>query len=893
MKKLRSKHCSRKRTRFPSIWSQTPARSPLHRTPSLRPSAWLRQQQPPSGSPTNVPSFINGTSAMTVNGSTFVSCTGVPQAITFAPLANAPLSVGSLNLSATASSGLPVSFASTTPGVCSVAGNAAMLANAGTCSITATQAGNPTYAAATPVTRSFTVTSTNAQTISFGALGNVASGTAPFSIGATASSGLPVSFASTTLSVCTVAASSVTILAPGTCSITASQAGNGTWAAAAAVMRSFSVVVVSGQATCSTASANAVFVRAEGTTEQVADTTISCTGGNSLPVTLTVYLSPSVNITSATIGAGGVSEAVAGLNATSTTLAPNAVNGVVSGNSVTFTGVPTTMGAFTLTLTNIKIDASTITTSNGIPTGVSETIFVSGAGVTPAVVAPQGAVAYVANGLVGVGASGAASYPVCLAITAANPSFSVQFGEGYADAFKVQGSASANSTLGSWFANHTETGYGVTAGTASNTATSGTRVKIIFNNVPANAVLYVPVSATSNGGTMTLTSSEAGVFSAVSASAAPGAPAGTAAIAGAGGSATVVYEATAVSSTAASYSVPVYLVAGAGAITVPASGITATVSFAPIGAAANVPNFVNGSSTVTVNGSTFAACGSSSASQTISFAPLSNTPASSGTVTLTATATSGLPVSFTSTTPGVCTVAGNVVTLAAVGTCSITASQAGDSNYAAAPPVTRSFVAGSTNAQTISFGPLVNTASGAAPFTVSATASSGLAVSFASTTQGVCTVSGATVTLVAAGTCSIMASQPGNSNYLAATPVTQSFSVINATSPATCSSATSNAVFVRAEGTNEQVADTTINCTGGNGLPVSMTVYMSPAVNITSASVGAGANAKSEALAGLNNTSTTFAGAPVNGVVSGNSVTFTNVPTAAGAFTLTITNIRT
>jgi len=72
---------------------------------------------------------------------------------------------------------------------------------------------------------------------------------------------------------------------------------------------------------------------------------------------------------------------------------------------------------------------------------------------------------------------------------------------------------------------------------------------------------------------------------------------------------------------------------------------------------------------------------------------------------------------------------------------------------------------------------------GAAPFAVSATASSGLTVSFSSSTPSVCTVAGSTVTAVGVGTCSITASQAGNVNYSAATPVTQS-SIIASGSPA-------------------------------------------------------------------------------------------------------------
>jgi uncharacterized protein (TIGR03437 family) len=80
-------------------------------------------------------------------------------------------------------------------------------------------------------------------------------------------------------------------------------------------------------------------------------------------------------------------------------------------------------------------------------------------------------------------------------------------------------------------------------------------------------------------------------------------------------------------------------------------------------------------------------------------------------------------------------------------------------------------------AQTIAFGALSNVIFPAAPFTIGATASSGLPVTFTATTTSVCTVSGSTVMIVGLGTCSITASQAGNATYMAATPVTQSFIV--------------------------------------------------------------------------------------------------------------------
>jgi hypothetical protein len=60
-------------------------------------------------------------------------------------------------------------------------------------------------------------------------------------------------------------------------------------------------------------------------------------------------------------------------------------------------------------------------------------------------------------------------------------------------------------------------------------------------------------------------------------------------------------------------------------------------------------------------------------------------------VTLAATASSALAVSFASTTPAICTVSGTQLTLLALGTCSVVANQAGNATYEAAPPVTRSF----------------------------------------------------------------------------------------------------------------------------------------------------------------------------------------------------------
>ena len=165
--------------------------------------------------------------------------------------------------------------------------------------------------------------------------------------------------------------------------------------------------------------------------------------------------------------------------------------------------------------------------------------------------------------------------------------------------------------------------------------------------------------------------------------------------------------------------------------------------------------------------------------QTISFNPLPDKLVSDPPFTVSATASSGLPVSFVTRTATICTVNGNTVTLLSTGTCTLQAAQAGNTSFNPASPVVQSFAVKSTQKgdQTITFGQPTARQLGDLPFGLSASASSGLAVSFTSNTPGVCTVTGNIVTLIASGTCSITATQDGNDQINPASPVTQSFTV--------------------------------------------------------------------------------------------------------------------
>jgi sugar lactone lactonase YvrE len=160
------------------------------------------------------------------------------------------------------------------------------------------------------------------------------------------------------------------------------------------------------------------------------------------------------------------------------------------------------------------------------------------------------------------------------------------------------------------------------------------------------------------------------------------------------------------------------------------------------------------------------------AAQSIAFAALANRTYGDPDFTVSATASSGLPVSFAAS--GNCTVGGTTVHITGAGSCTITASQPGGGGYPAATSVSRTFAIAKAG-QTISFAALGGKRVGAPDFTVRASASSGLAVTFSA--RGRCTVSGARVHLTGAGSCTITASQVGNANWNAAPSVSRTFSI--------------------------------------------------------------------------------------------------------------------
>ncbi|GLC23682.1 MBG domain-containing protein [Roseisolibacter agri] len=197
-----------------------------------------------------------------------------------------------------------------------------------------------------------------------------------------------------------------------------------------------------------------------------------------------------------------------------------------------------------------------------------------------------------------------------------------------------------------------------------------------------------------------------------------------------------------------------------------------------------------------------------------------------GTTTLKATLTSGSPAtgvngktitfrlngnsvgSATTNVSGVATLTGvsltgiNAGSYAAGTNTGVAASFVGDASYTASSGGA-TLTVGKAD-QTITFGALAGKSFGDAAFTVSATASSGLAVSFSVGSTDKCTISGSTVTITGAGSCTVTASQAGNTNYNAAASVPQSFSI--AKKAATISLSALNATY---DGTAKAAVATT------------------------------------------------------------------------------------
>jgi peptidoglycan/xylan/chitin deacetylase (PgdA/CDA1 family) len=169
--------------------------------------------------------------------------------------------------------------------------------------------------------------------------------------------------------------------------------------------------------------------------------------------------------------------------------------------------------------------------------------------------------------------------------------------------------------------------------------------------------------------------------------------------------------------------------------------------------------------------------------QTIAITSTTN-PVVGGSYTVVATASSGLPVSLSidsSSKAGACSLNGATVSFTGGGACVIDANEAGNAAYDVATQVQQALTV-SLQGQTIKFTSTapINPPLGATPYTVTASATSNLPVTFSvdsSSTVGACSVSGALVTFTDAGACVIDANQAGNGTYSPAPTMQQPITV--------------------------------------------------------------------------------------------------------------------
>jgi hypothetical protein len=366
-----------------------------------------------------------------------------------------------------------------------------------------------------------------------------------------------------------------------------------------------------GQSTCAQTSTTNI-IRAEGTTEQVAPINITCTGtGVAGTASLQVFLSPALPVTSkVTSTTTGATEAVAVVGATT-------VQGTVSGSTINFSGIAIPAGTFTITISNVRVNASSLTVGSGVPPAISATSFISGSAgsIVPAALGAV-QVAFAQNGLGTVSlfkdfpaatAGPNSGFVVCRAFSpvasAANSLiFTVRVNENFASAFKAVGSNVAPVAPGEVST--------VAVGT-SNAVLTGTRLTLSLGNIPTGVTLYVPtdlISSATGGGKIRLTNAAAGaVFAAVT-------PSTATAVAAAGNYASVSGTATFEvinddQNTLDRYDIPVYAVSTINGPTASATAITAGVSFAPTGSTV-IPNFV-ASSAAPLVGPAFSACSTS------------------------------------------------------------------------------------------------------------------------------------------------------------------------------------------------------------------------------------------------------------------------------------------
>ncbi len=791
----------------------------------------------PSATPT-APTFSSaGNTTFTVgtNGSFNVTATGVPSAITFV------LQTGSL----------PSGVAMTAGGV--LTGTPAA----------ATLGAYPVVFAASNTTgttiQSFTLSvAGTAQSITFTGPSTQTFGSAPVALTATATSALTVTF--TTIpaisTVCAISGSDVILQAAGTCTLAADQSGNTTFAAAPQVIQTFAI----NPANQAALTANA----ASGTLTYLGTTTLSTTGGSGTgTVTFAVTTNPgNCMISGVTLTAIGIGSCVV----TATQAADSQYNSTTATVSITINqAAQATLTANAASTTLTYLDTTSLSTTGGSGTGAvsyasnNGNCTISGTTLTAASVGSCIITATQAADTNYLVASATVSITINRAPQATlivNASSTTLPYLGNATLSTIGGTGTGAVSFASDNGNCTISGTTVTATgggscivTATQAADANYLVATATVNITIDQIAQAALTANAASTTLTYLGSTAlsttggtgtGAVSYVSDNGNCSISGATLTATGAGSCIVTATQAADANYLAAFATVMITIIPAVQA-TLIANAISTTITYLGTtnlgttgGSGTGAVSFIsnNGNCTIvgaTLTGNDVGSCvvtatkaadtnyGSATATVTITInqaaqATLttnatSTTIAYLGTATLSTSGGSGTGAVNYASNNGNCTISGATLTAATVGSCIVTATKAGDTNYLIATgTVTITIIQA---AQT----PLIANAASTTlthlgTTTLSTIGGSGTgAVSYASS-NGNCTIAGATLTATGGGSCVVTATKAADTNHLAASG-TVSITINQAAQATLTASAAST--------TLPYLGTTTLSTTGGSG----------------------------------------------------------------------------
>ncbi len=581
------------------------------------------------------------------------------------------------------------------------------------------------------------------QSISFTNPTDMTYGDADQSLTYSASSGLTVTIASSTSSICTIVTNKIHIVSPGTCTVTANQNGDSTYAAANQISKSISIS------------------KAPSTISVIGSTSLTYNGAPQGPASVTTSGST-----------GGVTYSYSARSPTEYAVSPTAPTNVGTYSVTATLAADNNFLAATSSSYNFEITkasqspALTISSTSGTfgtnlsllaaggtgggtvsfvvdsgPCSVSGTILTSsGAGTCMVTATKAASLNYLS----------ASSASTAIAISKRTPTFTWSgISKVYGESFTV--TAPNPSTAGTFTYSSASSSIIALNGDIATVVGIGSSV-ITATFTPSDTTNYVSGDTT----TMTINTGQAPITVTPTA--------GQSKVYGANNP-TLTYSITSGSLIGSDVL--------SGALTFSGSNVDSyTIT---------IGTLANSNYAITLASETFEISKATQNSVSLSSLSTAYNP-SNKTVSLTgsggsSTGSFSYQVDASNTTPG-CSVSGSTLTYTTAGTCVIAVTRSGDTNHFARTDAV-SFTIGLAS-QTITFNSLSSKSYSSDTFTVSATSSASLTVVFTSGSTSVCTTSGtsgSTITLLGVGTCVINANQSGDANTGAASQVSQNFTV--------------------------------------------------------------------------------------------------------------------